>query len=172
MPSIFTFRFFNSFIIFLVYCVKQKHTFIFQEGHTLNVKRNETTLDWKRCTYFYFNYFPLCLQKYSLWRWNLKWSKIASPMVKTSEGRGWVVREGLMNSIGRPDRGDSAEVDCREEMMSKHLLLTNEAKSRVGWLSREGTSKYVCSRKSMGDIFWETMILGMWLLILGCPNSQ
>lgn len=75
-----------------------------------------------------------------------------------------------MNSIRRPGGEDSVEMECREEMTSKYLVLTNEAE-RAGH-SREGTSMHLGSREGMEDILWETMILGMWLLIWGCPNSQ
>lgn len=80
-----------------------------------------------------------------------------------------------MNSIRRPGREDSVEVefreevlDYREEMTSKCLVLTNEAERK----ERERTSKHLGSREGMGDTFCETTIAGMWLLRWSCPKSQ
>lgn len=42
-----------------------------------------------------------------------------------------------MNSIKRPGGEDSVEMECREEMTSKHLVLTNEAE-RTGWAGIPG----------------------------------
>lgn len=73
-----------------------------------------------------------------------------------------------MNSIRRSGREDSVEVDYREEMTSKCLVLKNEAESK----ERVGTSKQLGSREGMGDTVFETAIAGMWLLRWSYPKSQ
>lgn len=73
-----------------------------------------------------------------------------------------------MNSIRRPGREDSVEVDYREKMTSKCLVLTNEAEKK----EREGTSKQLGSKEGMVDTNFETAIAGMWLLRWSCSKSQ